>query len=208
MTSNYHEDFAPPRSIEAHNSRDSRVTISLSCEPNNQRTNQRQGAPSRRRRTLSVYNIFYKEMRKIILAERGYVENDVTVPTDSPTQKRGRPRGPNYHKKKTPHRVIGFVDLTREIAARWETHKGEYYEKYGAIVERKKIRGKESPARATRRKKSNAKCPTPRDRFHQNKSIGSDKVKNISRQESFIHKQNNIHLKDAMPRAQSSTYGK
>ena len=200
MTSNYYEEFTPPQSNQAHLSRDSKVTISLSREPNNQRKNQRESEPSGRKRVLSVYNIFYKEMRKIILTERGYIESDATACNDSPPQKRGRPRGPNYNKKKTPHRVIGFVDLTKEIAARWKTHKEEYYKKYGAIVESNKARNKESSAKAKGRKKSNAKHPTPKDRFHQKKSIGSNELQNISDPVNFIYKQNSINMRDEMSR--------
>ena len=86
-----------------------------------------------------MYNIFYKEIRKKILAERGYIESsDEEILSQSPPKKRGRPRGPNYQKKKKPHHVISFQELTKEVAIRWESCQDEYNAKYGAMVEEQK----------------------------------------------------------------------
>jgi len=111
-------------------------------------------AQSKRKRTLSVYNIFYQEMCRKILEERGYVEvlEDIRR-SESPPRKRGRPRGPNYQKnrqkKKTPHNIISFTDLTKEIAVRWQYCKDEYHAKHGATVEeeRRKIAAEKNEAK-------------------------------------------------------------
>ena len=103
----------------------------------------------KKKRTLSVYNIFYQEMRRKILKERGYVEGlELSMRSASPPRKMGRPRGPNYQKncqkKKNPHNIISFTDLTKEIAIRWQSCKDEYHMKYGAIVgeEQRKAKAK------------------------------------------------------------------
>ena len=121
-------------------------------------------------------------MRKTILAERGYSENDKSIQIEAcknPPNKRGRPRGPNY-KKKNPHHVISFIDLTKEIAARWPYHKDEYSEKYGAIVEEKKKIQKAKAKLNKKIKKSRVKHITPKERLQENDS-NSGKI-HISRE--------------------------
>jgi len=104
------------------------------------------------KRPLSVYNIFYQDERKRILEEKGY-KHDANIEQDSkehhissndnddqPTKKkRGRPRGKKY-KKKSPHRMIGFVDLTICISKRWKLRKKEYNYIYNSLVEENRRR--------------------------------------------------------------------
>ena len=140
-------DFDPPQSSNNSSSREQKKTYIGSSINNESEQSVEEKKPKqikpKRRRTLSVYNIFYHEVRKKILAERGYEEDpDNEKRPESPPKKRGRPRGPNYHKKRVPHHVIGFTDLTREVARRWEIHKDEYHAKYDAVVEAQKQKEK------------------------------------------------------------------
>ena len=49
---------------------------------------------------------------------------------------------PKYQKKKKPHHIIAFADLTKEIAIHWQNYKEEYYRKYDLIVKVQKVRDK------------------------------------------------------------------
>jgi len=101
------------------------------------------------KRYLSVYNIFFKEERIRIIeeAKANNVKGNVSESSESVENKdtldnrpkRGRPRGPNYMKKK-PHHAIGFNELAQTISSRWPSLKDEYFKKYSAEVGKDKIR--------------------------------------------------------------------
>ena len=135
-------DFDPPQSTNNGSDRHTTKTYIGSSvdqsQPVEKKLKSKQAQP-KNKRPLSVYNIFYRETRKKILEERGYTESsDEDIRSQSPPKKRGRPRGPNYQKKKTPHHLIGLEELTNEVAVRWKASKDEYHAKYDVVVEEKK----------------------------------------------------------------------
>ena len=135
-------DFDPPQSTNNGSDRHTTKTYIGSSvdqsQPVEKKLKSKQAKP-KNKRPLSVYNIFYRETRKKILEERGYTESsDEDIRSQSPPKKRGRPRGPNYQKKKTPHHLIGLEELTNEVAVRWKASKDEYHAKYDVVVEEKK----------------------------------------------------------------------
>jgi len=106
------------------------------------------------KRPLSAYNVFYQEERKRILEEMGHKpkvdetekvntqgEHAMKTNTGPIKRMRGRPRGKNY-KKKCPHRMIGFEDLTKCISKRWKLKKKEFNKTHGSMVEENRRRYK------------------------------------------------------------------
>jgi len=117
--------------------------------------------------------------------------------------------GPNYQKKKKPHRVIAFADLTKEIAIRWQNCKEEFHRKYDPIVKAQKARDKAEKevqekenknaeltiSRATAEKRHsyiNAEGPcasSPRNTYESNQFSDSDRNTHGMPNESFSLKE-------------------
>ena len=90
------------------------------------------------KKPLTAYNFFFQHERMRILEERGYthVDHNKQTPNECTNLKRrGRPRGKNY-KKKNPHRLIGFEDLSKTIGRRWADEKEDYQVKVKSLVDK------------------------------------------------------------------------
>ena len=172
-TSSTHKEFIPPRPSTSNNE-NSRTQSSTILNPLTSSYKKRTlfvnslHQLEKPKKPLSGYNIFYQQERKRILEEKGYVaNNDVNQDSDvelypasdlndnaqKAKKKRGRPRGKNY-KKKSPHRKIGFEELTKCIAKRWKSRKEEYTRLYCLVVEADKKRYKEEMIEYNRKKKN------------------------------------------------------
>lgn len=119
------------------------------------------------RKALTTYNIFFKEERKRILDERGYkhAKDEKKFEGSVVLKKRGRPRGEKY-KKKTPHHLIGFEDLSKMIGRRWANKKEEYKVKHNPIVENDQRRYKLEMAEYNKQRKALIERPETRTARH------------------------------------------
>jgi len=139
-----HSDFCPPpKSVTT-----CQVPKALTIKKNSMKKKcvRKVSSIKKPKRYLSVYNIFFKEERKRIIAEAkaNSESNDVSENEEENDivdnrPKRGRPRGPNYIKK-SPHYAVGFNKLAQIVSSRWHLVKDECVKKYGAAVEKDKIR--------------------------------------------------------------------
>lgn len=146
---------------------DESVPAQKKTRKNRKRKDHSDGKPTQ---PLTAYNLFFKDERNRILASmtskplqgnkdsisgvspdndgkllglRSSKEQEKigSKETDKPTKrKRGRPRGPNYYKQKTPHGKISFQKLAQLIGSRWKQRTPEIAAEYNrrAILDRER----------------------------------------------------------------------
>jgi len=206
-----HPDFSPPDYCPPPiPSKTCKVSKIISSKKNPARKRSATKVPNikKPKRYLSVYNIFFKEERERIIA-RAKTNNDQKEGTGCSVSeeeidtldyrpKRGRPRGPNYMKK-TPHYAIGFDKLAQIVSSRWPSAKDEYFEKYGAEVEKDKMRY-EKEMEEYKKLVKEANIKQRKSKTNNNPSIESQPLNSIKYGEAVgsfkINNHNNTDIQD------------
>ena len=96
---------------------------------------------------------FVKKCTKKFLKNVAALNHQTRESTLKVHKKRGRPRGPNYYKKKTPHHRIDFQELAKEVVICWDARKDKCHAKHNAMVEEKKQK-----YNAEKKARKKAKC--------------------------------------------------
>jgi hypothetical protein len=151
LTSANQVDYSAP-----HQQHASFLSKMIPAEASSAKKQTRKPKKNRPKRPLTAYNLYFKEERGNLLAERAHQADDGAE--DSPHTSEGTKR----KRRKTPHGKIGFEEMAKTIAKRWKGIDSERLARYQEQAGELKRQYKEEVAKLSLKEKEEKSLSKPR----------------------------------------------